>query len=91
MWPKPTIDVLNLQREESVRVDTSVPWETIVWKIAFWLTPVSSRTWEEARHLFKVVETWTETQILRPVNPVTGQYFDSKPQVRDNRASYTYW
>ncbi len=86
----PTIDVLNLQREELVWVDnTSVAWTTFVGKIAGWLTPVTTRTGEEAWHIFAYDEN--TGQMTRPIDPETWLYFDSTPQVRDLRTSYTYW
>ena len=86
----PTIDILNLQREEIVWVDTTTfAWETLVGKIAWWLTPVTTRTGQEAWHIFRYNEA--TGQMTKPIDPETGLYFDSKPQIWDLRWTYAYW
>jgi len=48
---------------------------------------VSGRTGEDAWYLYRVTSTG---QMLKPVDPATGLYFDAKPQQWDQRATYTY-
>jgi len=85
---KPVIDVLHLDKNEIIWTDTiTFAWDTIVGKVSAGLRPVSGRTGEDAWYLYRVTSTG---QMLKPVDPATGLYFDAKPQQWDQRATYTY-
>jgi hypothetical protein len=85
----PIIQVPNLARDEIVWTDsTTTVWVTYVWKIAAGETPVSTRTWVDAWKLYLVN---ANGEMLKPVDPVTGLYFDPRFENWDDRAAYTYW
>lgn len=84
---QPTIDIINLDTEELVRTDSvTIAGATIIGKITWGKTPVSSRTWEKAWKIILVQDTG---EMLKPLN-TNGEYFDTEYQVWDDRGSYTY-
>ena len=84
---KPVIDVIHLSREEIVRTDeTSTVGTTYIGKTAAWLTPVTTRTGVDCRWIFAVD---SNGRMLKPLDQLTGLYFE-KPQVWDDRLTYTY-
>ena len=82
-----TIDAIKLNKEIVTWVDEAGWGVTYVWRYSVWDNPIDpSGSWWRIEQIFV---TWTETRILKPVDPATGVPF-RESQVWNDRASYTY-